>query len=225
MAYAFLLCDLDETLYPSRTGLMQAVTERINRYMVEQMGFTPEDTQRLRRAYHEQYGTTMRGLIVNYGIDPEGYLAFVHDLPLERYLVPDPTLGEVLASIPLRKVVFTNASREHAEGVLGILGVRHHFERIIDVRDFQYHSKPDPLAYRRMLEILATTPEQCVFVEDSLRNLAPARALGMATVWVSDGRLPDPQGSLPADIHIESIHALAEAVHILSAWRSGRSGQ
>ena len=222
MAYTFLLCDLDETLYPSRSGLMQAVTERINRYMVEQMGFTPEVTQHLRRAFHEQYGTTLRGLIVNYGIDPEGYLAFVHDLPLMKYLAPDPTLGEVLGNIPLRKVVFTNASREHAEGVLNILGVRHHFERIIDVRDFHYHSKPDPLAYQRMLELLATTPGQCIFVEDSLRNLAPARALGMATVWVGDGRLPEAQHDPPADLHIENIHALAEAVQTLSAPRPGR---
>jgi putative hydrolase of the HAD superfamily len=207
--YDFLLCDLDDTLYSSHCGVMRAVGERIYLYMVERLAFSPAKTRRLRREYMEQYGTSLRGLVVNHGIDPEPYMAFVHDLPLDQLLRSDPALDAMLAGIPLRKVVFTNASREHAVRVLDILGVRRHFEHIIDVRDFDYHSKPDPLAYERILSILNVGPPRCIMVEDSARNLAPARAMGMTTVWVSDGSQPAAAVDGAADFRIPDIHQLA----------------
>jgi len=207
--YDFLLCDLDDTLYSSHCGVMRAVGERIYLYMVERLAFSPEETRRLRREYMEQYGTSLRGLVVHHGIDPEAYMEFVHDLPLEQLLWPDPDLDDMLAAIPLRKVVFTNASREHAVRVLDILGVRRHFEHIIDVRDFDYHSKPDPLAYERILSILNVGPPRCIMVEDSARNLAPARTMGMTTVWVSDGSQTAAAGDSVPDFRIPDIHQLA----------------
>ena len=91
----------------------------------------------------------------------------------------------MLDSIPQPKVVFTNASREHACRVLKILGIQDRFERIIDVRDVQYVSKPQPEAYRRICDLLEVRPVECVFVEDNVRNLRPAKELGMTTVLVS----------------------------------------
>jgi putative hydrolase of the HAD superfamily len=218
--YVFLLCDLDDTLYSPHSGVMPAAGERIYLYMVERLAFSPEQTRRLRREYMERYGTSLRGLVLNHHIDPEAYMDFVHDLPLEQLLQPDPALDAMLAGIPLRKVVFTNASREHAGRVLNILGVGRHFEHIVDVRDFDYHSKPDPLAYERILGILKVEPRHCIMVEDSARNLAPARALGMTTVWVSDGAQPVAAGDIPADFHIPSIHQLADVLDRLI----GRAG-
>jgi putative hydrolase of the HAD superfamily len=84
-------------------------------------------------------------------------------------------------------VVFTNASREHAERVLGVLGIRRHFARIVDVRDMAYESKPQPSAYRRICQLLEASPEECLLVEDNVRNLCPAKEIGMSTVLVGDG--------------------------------------
>jgi len=213
-----LLCDLDDTLYPPHAGLMKAVGDRISRYMVERVGIPPDVTQQLRRHYHDEYGTSMRGLIVNHSIDPESYLGFVHDLPLEQYIQPSAALDEMLTSIPLRKVIFTNASREHARRVLNVLGVQHHFERIIDVRDFGFHSKPHPLAYQRGLQILGACPPQCIIIDDSARNLAPAKEMGMTAVLVGDGQPPDARRVPGAvDLHIENILGLADAIQPLLA--------
>ena len=165
--YRFLLCDLDNTLYPRDSGLMAAVGQRMSRYIVERVDITPEDAEQLKHEYYQQYGTTMRGLILHHGIDPEDYLIFVHDVPLEGYIGPNPDLNTMLASIPLRKVVFTNAYEEHARRVLDLLGVRHHFERIVDVRDIGFNCKPHPIAYRRILDILDTRPGECVMVGDA----------------------------------------------------------
>lgn len=46
--------------------------------------------------------------------------------------------------------------------------------------------KPDPAIYRLAAARLAVQPETCVFVDDTPRNLPPARALGMATVLFGD---------------------------------------
>jgi putative hydrolase of the HAD superfamily len=210
--FRFLLCDLDNTLYPADSGLMQAVGQRMVRYMIERVAVPPQDADRLKRQYYEQYGTTMRGLILHYGIDPEDYLAFVHDLPLKQYIQPNPGLGAMLGRLPLCKAVFTNADREHAERVLNVLGVRHHFERIIDVRDFGLLSKPHMNAYRRILEILDAQADECIIVEDMTQNLAPAKAMGMLTVLVADGSLPNESSWNGADVCIADILDLAEAI-------------
>jgi putative hydrolase of the HAD superfamily len=216
--FRFLLCDLDNTLYPSRSGVMQMVGQLIARYMVERVGISPENVEPLKHQYYQGYGSTMRGLIMHHGIDPEDYLAFVHDLPLEQYIQPNPDLDAMLASIPLRKVIFTNADREHAERVLAILDVRHHFERIIDVRDFGLHSKPDRIAYSHILDTLSARPDECILVEDAVHNLAPAKAMGMLTVLVEDGSLPPDSSQQEFHIRIEDILQLAE---IIRPWLTG----
>ena len=81
-----LLFDLDDTLYARACGLWPAIGQRINAYMVERMGLRPDEARALRQVYLEAYGTTLNGLRHEHGIDPVDYLAFVHDLPLERYL-------------------------------------------------------------------------------------------------------------------------------------------
>jgi len=208
----FLLCDLDNTLYRPDSGLMPAVGQRMVRYIIEHVNLSPDDARQLKLQYYHQYGTTMRGLILHHGIDAEDYLAFVHDVPLGCYLQPNPGLDAMLSSLPLRKVVFTNADREHASRVLDILGVHRHFERIIDVRDFGFNSKPHPTAYHRILDILDTRPDECVMVDDSADNLAPAKALGMLTVIVGDESSPEVPPQDGADIYITDILDLADAI-------------
>lgn len=210
--FRFLLCDLDDTLYPTRQGVMKAVGERISRYLVERLGVPPEVAPAIRRYYHDRYGTSMRGLMLHYGIRPDDYLEYVHDLPLEEFIRRDPQLDAMLGRICLRKVIVTNASREHAERVLNILGVGHHFERIVDIRDFGYHSKPHRVAYERSLRDLAAAPAECILVEDSVRNIAPARAMGIVSVWIRNRDAEVPDEPLPADLCIDDILHLADAL-------------
>lgn len=187
-----ILFDLDETLYPPQTGVMEQIRILMLHYLGERLNLSPAEAEALQRHYFQVYGTTMRGLMINHQIDPEEFLHYVHNVPLQQYLRPNPALDAVLASLWQQKVIFTNASREHARRVLDLLGIRHHFERIVDVRDIGYESKPHPAAYRRTCHLLNVRPEECAIVEDSMRNLRPARALGMTTVLVAhDGAHTD----------------------------------
>lgn len=181
----YLIFDLDETLYPRESGLMQALSQRINLYMIHKMGMQPEQVAALRRQYWEKYGTTSRGLQLLHGIDVEDYMRFVHDLPLHDYVQPSPELATALAALPQRKVIFTNATADHARAVLGVLGVAGHFEAIYDAFFVGNESKPAGGGYRRLLETLKVPGERCLMVEDTVRNLRPAKALGMVTVLVA----------------------------------------
>jgi putative hydrolase of the HAD superfamily len=182
----YILFDLDETLYPSRSGLMAGIGLLMSQFMEERLGMPPTEVPALREHYYHTYGTTMRGLQIHHGIDPEDYLAYVHKIPLEDYIGPNDELDRVLAEIEAEKVVFTNASKEHARRVLKILGIERHFNCIIDVRALGYIAKPDPEAYRRVLEILGVEGDECLIIDDRARNLAPAKELGMITVLVSN---------------------------------------
>ncbi len=204
--------DLDETLYPSKTGLMEAINERIKLYMVQKLGFDPAEVESIRQRYYVKYGTSLRGLMVEYNIDPDDYLHFVHDVPLERYLSPDNfRLREALSRIPLEKVIFTNASREHAVNVLKYLGLEGIFSRIVDIRDLGFICKPHPEAYERFLEIVGAKGEECILVDDTPRNLVAARAFGIITVLVGK----EPQEGV--DFVIEDITEIGKVVEELTA--------
>lgn len=181
-----ILFDLDDTLYPRRSGIMEQIRALILTFIEARLNLSSKEADALRRQYLETYGTTMRGLQINHQIDADEYLHHVHNIPLDKYLQPNPVLDAVLASIRQDKVVFTNASREHAERVLERLDIRRHFSRIVDVRDMGFESKPQPSAYQRICDLLNIRPVECALVEDNLRNLQPAKALGMVTILVQE---------------------------------------
>jgi putative hydrolase of the HAD superfamily len=205
MGIRFLLFDLDETLYPRDAGVMQEIGRLIRSYIVQEYGATWEEADGMARRYHQEYGTSMRGLLLNNGLDVKRFLAYVHDFPIE-ILQPNDALDALLASLPGEKVIFTNADRAHAERVLTQLDIRRHFSRIIDVVANDYIPKPNQEAYINCLRLLDARPAECVLIEDTGRNLAPAKQLGMTTILV-DG---DP--SDPADFKIPTIMELGPVV-------------
>jgi putative hydrolase of the HAD superfamily len=209
-----LVFDLDETIYPRRSGLMQAISERISAYMIERLEMDPRVVPRLRRAYWEEYGTTSRGLQLLHGIDVDDYMRFVHDIPLSDYVGHDPALDAVLTRLSQRKVIFTNASADHARAVLEIVGVAQHFEAIYDAFFAEHESKPAAGAYRRLLSALGLPGKACLMVEDSARNLRPAKSLGMVTVLVDP---PSPAEVDGADYVIGKAAEIGEVVQKIEA--------
>jgi putative hydrolase of the HAD superfamily len=210
---AFILFDLDNTLYDPAHDLFSLIDVRINRYMCEVVGIAAQEVDGLRREYWRRYGVTLQGLIRHYGVDPEDYLRYVHDVDVAARLAPDPVLGAALDALPQRKAVFTNGSACHAERVLGALGIRERFEAIFDIRVAGYQPKPWPEPYRAILGRLGLSASECVMVEDSAVNLETAKALGMATVLVG-GEAGHPF----VDRRIDSVRQIGSA---LAALRPG----
>lgn len=199
----WILFDLDNTLYPRDLELWREIDRRILAYVCQTLDLPPDEARKVQKRYWRTYGTTIMGLMAEHQVEPEPYLAFVHDFDASSYLQPNPALATALTSLPQRKAIFTNATAAHARNVLSALGVLSFFERLVGMNDIGYISKPHPLAYERCLGLLEAPAYRCLFIEDSAVNLPPARRLGMHTVFLG---APD-QGE--ADFYLTQIEAVA----------------
>ncbi len=175
--------DLDNTLYPARYNLFDLVDRKIGAFVATALRLDETEARRVQRSYLRDYGTTLRGLMLNHGIDPAAFLDFIHEIDFSQ-VPPRPKLDRVLGRLDGRKLIFTNASTRHAEKVVERLGVGHHFEAIFDIAATNYTGKPYPESYAAFIARYAVEPRAAAMIEDSARNLEPAAALGMTTVWV-----------------------------------------
>ena len=175
--------DLDNTLYPPSIDLFGQIDERMRDYIAGYLGLHPEEAYRIQKRYFFDYGTSLRGLMHVHGMDPAPFLEHVHDIDV-TLLHPSPQLEAALAALPGRKLVYTNASTRHAERVMDRLGITHHFEAVFDIVEAGYEPKPEPRPYSSLVRRFGFDPGAAVMVEDMARNLVPAAALGMTTVWV-----------------------------------------
>ncbi|MQX35094.1 pyrimidine 5'-nucleotidase [Roseospira navarrensis] len=177
--------DLDNTLYPASTHIFEQMNQRMKRFIADFLGLPEDEAFVVQKRYFHQYGTSMRGLMIEHGMSPHTFMEYVHDLD-HSVIDPAPRLDAALAGLEGRKVVFTNGSLSHAEQVLDRLGIAGQFEAIFDIEAGRFLPKPYPETYRAMLERCRLDSRAACMIEDSLKNLVPARDMGMTTVLVLD---------------------------------------
>jgi len=175
--------DLDNTLYPPESQFMKLVEKRINQYVVRTSGLEADAAMIAQKGYLRDYGTSLAGLMAHYRVDPHDFLAEVHDVPLDA-LTPDPGLRAGLERLDGPRLIFTNGSLAHAERVLERLALTDLFDGLFALEDADLIPKPDPRTFARMTERFNVDPASAAFFEDTVRNLAPAKAIGMTTVLV-----------------------------------------
>lgn len=203
--------DLDNTLYPASADLFGLIDRRMGEYIQRLIGCDAAEARRIQKRYFHEHGTTLSGLMASHGVDPHEFLDFVHDIEMDA-LAEDRRLVEAVARLPGRKLIFTNGDEPYARRVLARLGLSESFEAIHDIHACAYQPKPDPASYRSMCDALHVAPETALFVEDMARNLAPAKALGMITVWVNNGSEQAPAHATPDYIDYE-IADVGEWLH------------
>ncbi|HZQ07875.1 MAG TPA: pyrimidine 5'-nucleotidase [Anaerolineae bacterium] len=228
MMLKYILFDLDETLYPATCGLMTAIGDRMRGYLQEKFQLSPEDAHTLQKRFWNQYGTTLRGLMLEHEIDPQDYLRYVHAVDISQHISPDPQLADVLQKIPYPKAIVTNADVPHAERVLQRLGIRDQFTSIFDIVFMEYECKPARGAYERVLRALDAQGDECILVEDTPRNLPTARELGIHTILLTPENVVPPEPSWlldpakqkaidgcppSAELCIPDIYHVADAIH------------
>lgn len=175
--------DLDNTLYPHHSNLFSQIDVRMTAYVSELLTLPREDARKLQKELYLKYGTTLNGLMELYGIDPDDFLAKVHDIDYS-WLVPDPVLGTAIRQLPGRKFIFTNGDRGHAERAARQLGILDDFDDIFDIVAADLLPKPARRTYEKFAELHAVTGPNTVMFEDLARNLSVPKALGMTTVLV-----------------------------------------
>jgi putative hydrolase of the HAD superfamily len=178
--------DLDNTLYPARADLFGRVDKRMTAFVQDLLGVDADEAYRVQKAYFMGHGTTLAGLMREHRVDPHAFLAYVHDVEMD-VLEEDAPLAAAIARLPGRKLVFTNGDKPYALRVLDRLGLGASFEAVHDLHAMDLVPKPNASAYKGLCDAYGIDPTKALFVEDMARNLAPAKAIGMATVWIDNG--------------------------------------
>ncbi len=176
--------DLDNTLYPASSDLWPRIDDRITLFMIRLFGLDSLSLRALQKHYYLRYGTTLRGLMTEHGVDAETYLRYVHDIDRSS-LAPDHTLAAAIAALPGRKLILTNGSRDHALKTARQLGIDHLFEDIFDIIAADFIAKPEEGAYARFFDKHAVEPRRAVLFEDIARNLIVPHRRGAITVLVT----------------------------------------
>ena len=192
--------DLDNTIYPARTNLFLRVAVRITEFVAKHYRVPHDEARVIQKDLFHRFGTTMRGMMIEEAICPDTYLNFVHDIDLSDMPV-DQELDRMIGALPGKKHIFTNGTVPHAENVLNAFGIRHHFDQIFDIVAADYIPKPEQHAFDQFMKKTSIDPTGAVMIEDMARNLQPAAALGMRTVW------------LDSDIEWATYGADADFVH------------
>ena len=197
--------DLDNTLYPASARLFDQIDVRMGGFIQDLLGVDAVEARRLQKELFHSHGMTMPGLMARHRVDPHQFLAHVHDVDIS--VVADaPLIRDALARLPGRKFVFTNADAAYANRVLARLGLSQAFDAMHDIHALGYVPKPAPGAYRHLCDAHGIDPARALFVEDMARNLVPAKAIGMTTVWVDNGSEQGPAGVLDhIDITITDV--------------------
>ena len=178
--------DLDNTLYPANINLFSQVDQRITDYIADRFGLDPVAARAKQKEYFHARGTTLAGLMDDHGTNPHEYLGYVHDVEMDM-LEHNAPLVAAIARLPGRKLIFTNGDAPYARKVLDRIGLSESFEAIHDIHATNYVPKPEPTIYAGLCAAYDIDPHASIFFEDMARNLKPAKAIGMTTVWIDNG--------------------------------------
>jgi len=199
-----IVFDVDDTLYDVSTGFTgHRLAHGAVNFMMEKLGFDDYDTaNRIREEYFKKYHSTAKALTV---AEKEGKLpksapkfdtkdlsewwatkldfSLLHEKEDNK---SNSTLKEILMKCPLKKVVFSNGPRKYVKRVLQELDLQDVFldEFLFAVDDVLPYCKPEKEAFDFVLKSINVCPQECIMVEDSMKNIRAAKSIGMKTVLV-----------------------------------------
>jgi putative hydrolase of the HAD superfamily len=176
--------DLDNTLYPASCRLFDQIDVKMGEFVAKALGVSYADAKLRQKQLYYKHGTTLRGLMQEYGLKPEGFLDYVHDIDYSA-ISADAVLTGAIHKLPGRKLVFTAGTVAHATRAMDRLGITHLFEDIFDIVHADYVPKPQAAPYDSFLRKHSVTASKSAMFEDIARNLEVPHALGMVTVLVT----------------------------------------
>ena len=175
--------DLDNTLYSATERMRRQTNQLMGKFVSDFLKVDSGEARRIQKAYFREFGLTLRGLIVNHGLDPARYRDHMAQTDLSE-IAPDPALADSLGRLHGRKIIYTNAFSHHAEEVLERLGMAGLFDAVHHIEAADFLPKPAVDAYRALCRRHAISAKRAVMIDDIAGNLEPAAGIGMTTVWL-----------------------------------------
>lgn len=178
--------DLDNTLYSADSGIFQQVHTLMSKFVSTHLNIDIKKATELQRKYYRQHGTTLRGLMDNHNVDPDHFLSEVHQLDYS-IVGPNFKLNRELKKLKGRKIIYTNANRQHANDILIRLELTNMFDEIFDIKTANYIPKPESSPYEQIISEFNIDPITTIMFDDIAKNLVPAKNVGFASVWIDVG--------------------------------------
>ena len=205
--------DLDNCLYPATSRLFDLIDQRMTAYIERLLDVDSDEARRVQKMHFHGSGTTLAGLMKHHDVDPYHFMRDVHDIPLDR-VARDDRLVAALTRLPGRKFIHTNGDADYAWKVLERLGIGAEIDHLHDIFAADLTPKPELHGYRKLLDQFGIEPANAVMVEDMVRNLAPAKQLGMTTVWVDNGseRGNHDYEEANVDFHVTDVGVWLESI-------------
>lgn len=173
--------DLDNTLYPHHINLFAQIDKNMTAYVSTLLQMEHDEARKLQKQYYLDHGTTLQGLMIHHGVDPNDFLEKAHAIDYSA-LTPQPELAEAIKALPGRKFIFTNGSVPHAQATARALGILDHFDDIFDIVAADFLPKPAQATYDKFTALKKVETGKAAMFEDLPRNLMVPKALGMQTV-------------------------------------------
>ena len=211
-----LLLDLDGTVYKDLDSVFGQVSKLMTKYISEKLSVTMKEAKELQTNYFYKYNTSLNGLMIHHDIPPKEFLKYVHDIDLS-FMKKDLILRDNLKNLDMRKLIFTNGSKEHAKNVLSHLGIDDLFEDIFDITDAEYRPKPAPEAFDLMIKKFNIDAKDTIYIEDIAKNLSTGKERGCTTVWLINneawGKLESDKDYI--DYKIENLSLFLKEIRLL----------
>ncbi len=178
--------DLDNTLYSADSGIFQQVHDLMGKFVSNHLNIDIEDAKIIQKNYYKQHGTTLRGMMDIHGVDPDHFLAEVHNLDYS-IVGPNHKLNKALKKLQGRKIIYTNANMQHALDVLERIELSNFFDEIYDIKMANYIPKPELAPYEQMIAQFDIETKSSAMFDDIAKNLVPAKTVGFTSVWIDAG--------------------------------------
>ena len=119
--------DLDNTLYSADSGIFQQVHQLMGEFIKNYLKVDLKKAKEIQSKYYKEHGTTLKGLMDNYGVDPDHFLSEVHKLDYS-IVSSNEKLNNELKKLNGKKIIYTNANMKHALDVLERINLSNFFE-------------------------------------------------------------------------------------------------
>ena len=181
------LFDLDNTLYPPQSAIIEQIIPRMGLFVSNELGLSIEASNALCDDYYLRYGGAGRGIQLHHpDVDLNKFSEFSHQVNLDN-VEKATKLKNALHAFKKSRYVFTNSPLPYATRVLKHIDLYDCFDGIFSVEQTGYQMKPDPHAFNTICQHFGFDASDAAFYDDQESNIATAKALGMRTVLVNRG--------------------------------------
>ncbi|MGI4848771.1 MAG: HAD-IA family hydrolase [Janthinobacterium lividum] len=187
--------DLDNTLHDASTAIFPAIAANMNAFISGVLGNAAMPqvqaaANAARLHYTRRYGAALLGMVLHHQVRAADFLHAAHQFDdLHSMISSERGLARLLAALPGRKILLTNAPRRYSSAVMRHLKLKKHFSSHVAIESMTVfrHLRPKPARslLRKMAAREGVKPARCILVEDTVANLKAARAVGMRTAWIT----------------------------------------